>query len=37
MFGAVGGGLGVLWDCLEERGLEDTKDDKITPYSVKYL
>ena len=37
MFGGVGVGLGVLWDCWEEWGLEGTRDDKITPYSVKYL
>ena len=37
MFGEVGVGMGVLWDCWREWGLEGTRDDKITPYSVKYL
>ena len=37
MFGEVGVGVGVLWDCWEEWELEGTRDDNITPYSVKYL
>ena len=37
MFGEVGVGMGVLWDCWGEWRLEGTRDDKITPYSVKYL
>ena len=35
MFGGVGVGIGVLCDCWGEWGLEDTRNDKITPYSVK--
>ena len=37
MFGEVGVGMGVFWDCWGEWELEDTRDDYITPYSVKYL
>ena len=37
MFGEVGMGMGGVWDCWGEWGLEDTRDDKIPPYSVKYL
>ena len=37
MFGGVGAEMGMLWDWWGEWGLECTKDDKITPYSVKYL
>ena len=37
MFGGVGVGLGVLWDCWGEWGLKAEKDDTATPYSVKYL
>ena len=37
MFGEVGVGMGVLWDCWGEWGLEGTREDKITPYSEKYL
>ena len=37
MFGGVGMGMGVLVDCWGEWGLKGTRDDKITPYSVKYL
>ena len=37
MFGEVGVGMGVLWDCWGEWELEGTNDDNITPYSVKYL
>ena len=37
MFGAVGVGMEVLWDCWGDCELEGTRDDNITPYSVKYL
>ena len=37
VFGGVGVGLALLWDCWGEWGLEAARDDKITPYSVKYL
>ena len=28
-------GMGMLWDCWVEWELEGTRDDNITPYSVK--
>ena len=37
MFGGVGVGMGVLWDCWGEWGLEDTRADTATSCSVKYL
>ena len=37
MFCEVGVEMGVLWDCWGEWELEGTRDDNITPYSVKYL
>ena len=37
MFGDVGVGMGVLWNCWAEWELDGTRDDNITPYSVKYL
>ena len=37
MFGGLGVGLGVLWDCLGEWGLEGKRSNTATPYSVKYL
>ena len=37
MFGEVGVGMEVLWDCWVEWELEGTRVDNITPYSVKYL
>ena len=35
MFGEVVVEMGVLWDCWVKLELEDTRDDNITPYSVK--
>ena len=37
MFDEVGLGMGVFWDSWGEWDFEGTRDDNITPYSVKYL
>ena len=37
MFGGVGVGMEVLWDCWGEWELEGTRDETATPYCVKYL
>ena len=36
MFGEVGVRMGGVVGLLGRMGLEDTRDDKIMPYSVKY-
>ena len=37
MFGGVVVGLEVLWHSWGEWGLESTRNDTATPYSVTYL